>query len=596
MPPPDDPENSRLARLGRSLRQLGALDARDLWWRFLDALETHRALRRSLYAAVALTVSALVCAVWIYPWWHQRTAVSMARQWLAAGRLDQASEAVRDVLEIAPENPESWKLAADLARRLGNPASALGYTKKALELSPGDADLILTRAADALLANQPDECAAALAALPPDFRARSAHARRIEGELARRRLRLDEARDHFEAALRIDGSDTAVNEVPLGTILLNARDPAARQRGLDLLAKWSPDPEWGANALRTLLADSLRRDDRAAMLRWADALRAHPRCTLGDIPDCLRALSRADESRFSEVLAAMKPRHSGDSANASLLISWLNQIGRHAEARAWIDSLPASLSRLPPAAVAAAESLRLSTDWRALSDWTSRADWGRHLESLRLAYALLAAVESGQDSSARELRATLRARTDTDGQRTLFVADSLYAWGLRDDALDLLWKIADEPGIAFNVLGTLARHYQVSRDAAGQHRVFKRLHSLRPQDPAVANNYALFSALTGEDLRQAEQLARHNHRQYPDNPAYLATYAIVLCQHNRALDALALFDRLGETERTSPTNTLAYGLALAGNRRKDEARRVLSTLDRDTLTPEEIRLVEAAVR
>ncbi|CAM3074320.1 hypothetical protein [Rariglobus hedericola] len=589
-------DNSFSKRMARRLARLQENGPRDLWWQLLDLLEKYRALRLALYATALLIVLGFVTSIWVYPWWRQRTAVSMARQWLEAGRLDQASEFIQTALKVAPERPESWKLASDLARRLGNQASATGYSRKAAELAPEDKDLVLAWAADALLSNQPEETERALATLPANTVAESSHAQRLLGELARRKIDLTTASNHFEQALRIDGPGTAIDEVPLGTILLKSRDPVERQRGLDLLMKWTTSVEWGANVLRTLLSDALLRDDRAAMLRWADALRGHPRCTLGDIPNCLRALSISNETRFAEALALMEKHHAVDPGNIALLVSWLNQIGRSREAVTWVKTLPPALTRKPPASVGIAESLRQSADWDALLEWTGRADWGRDLEAVRLCYTLKAAHESGRKETEKELWSTLQTRAGTDGERTLFTADTLYSWGLRDYALTLLWSAADDPGIAVQVLGTLARHYQVELNADGQYRVFKRLNSLRPQDTAIANNYVFFAALTGNDLRKIENLAAANFKQAPDSPVYRSTYAFVLCIRTRAPEALALLKPVSADWQNTPVVTLAYGLALAGTGRNAEARTVLSSLSTDTLTQQEIALIEKALR
>jgi len=128
------------------------------------------------------------------------------------------------------------------------------------------------------------------------------------GELARRQSRLEVAIPHFEAALKIDGPG-AIDELPLGLCLTAQNDAAQRLRGLGLLEKWSGDPEWGATALRFLLEDAVHRDARPAMLKWAVALRVHPRCTFGDVPRCLQALAAVDESKFEEELLRLEQAH-----------------------------------------------------------------------------------------------------------------------------------------------------------------------------------------------------------------------------------------------------------------------------------------------
>ena len=604
MPHPHDANNSKLPnsedmkskfkKAGDWLKRKAAFDLRDQWWRLLDLIETNRKLRRTLYAVVVTVILTTLTMMWIYPWWNQRNVISIARGWLAAGRLDHAAEAVQKALEVAPERPESWQVAASLARLGSNKSRAVDCSRHAASLMQGNADLILQWAADALLDNQLEETERALATLPNTSLAASPYAQRMLGEIARRRGEFSTARTHFETALQLDGP-LPIDEVPLGTILLNAHNEADRKRGLDLLGKWTTNVEWGANVLRTLLADALIHDDRPAMLRWADTLRAHPRCTLGDIPNCLLALSKTDEKRFAEVLAIMEKNHAGDSGNIALLLSWLNQIGRSGEAIQWVKKLPPALTKKLPASVGVSESFRQLADWSALLSWTRDADWGTDLESLRLAYALQAARQLNQTSLAQELWTTLQSRATSDGGRTLFTADTLYGWGLRDNAITLLWAIADQPEIAIQALGTLARHYQVERDATGQYRIFQRLHSLRADDPSIANNYAFFATLTGDDLRAVEQIASGNFKKFPDSVAYRATYALVLCTQNRATEALEILKPVADQWKNSSVIALPYGLALAGTQQKAEARIVLASLALDTLTDKEATLVKHAI-
>jgi predicted Zn-dependent protease len=166
----------------------------------------------------------------------------------------------------------------------------------------------------------------------------------------------------------------------------------------------------------------------------------------------------------------------------------------------------------------------------------------------------------------------------------------------RDEALTLLWVAADKPGVALEALGTLARHYQTQRDAAGQYRVFRRLHTLRAQDDSIANNFAFFAAVTENDFASAEAIARENHARFPDSAAYLSTYAFVLTMQNRADEAQALLRPLAGDWQKSPGVAFAYGLALAGSGRKAEARPLLESINASTLTTREAELIAAALK
>ncbi len=404
----------------RSARFKAFVELRNLWWRLLDALEARRALRRVLYAALAALVLAGAAWLWVYPWWTRRNALSIARQWIAAGRLDYAAETVRQALADSPERPEVWRLAAEVARRRGKTLDAMDYSRHAASLAPDNTTFTLEWADDALLAERLDIAEKALAGLPAQVMAGSSLAQRIAGEIARRRILLTLAQSHFEAALHLDGP-VAIDEVPLGAILIYARDPVARQRGLGLLAKWTADREWGAAALRPLLGDAMDHDDRPAMLKWAEALRAHPRCSLADIPNCLLAISRADEAHFAAVLVILEKAGAATPSQAAQLIGWLNQIGRSAEAVRWLQTLPPDVTKKAPVVVVAAEALRRTSDWAALNAWVTEDEWGRDVEFLRLAYGMEATRQLGDNARADEFWRTLQGDAQTNGPHALFV-------------------------------------------------------------------------------------------------------------------------------------------------------------------------------
>jgi hypothetical protein len=595
-PPPEDETSSPFQRRWRrrSARVRDTFEPRNLWWRLLDAFENGRRWHWVLYVVVPLLVLGVASWVWFYPQWVNRNALSIGHQWIAAGRLDHAAETARQAMEDSPESPEVWRLAAEVARRKKNLAQAMIYSHRAALLAPDNPDFTLEWAEDALLTEQPEVAEHALAGLPPDVVNGSARAQRIAGEIARRRVQLTAARDHFANALRLDGP-VGADEVPLGGILIYSRDDAERQRGLTLLAKWAPDPTWGADALRRLLGDAMDHDDHPGMLKWAQALRAHPRCTLADIPKCLLALSKTDEALFADVVAILEKKQSGGASEIALLAGWLNQIGRAEVALQWARSLPPALTKKAPAVVVLAESFRQTADWAGLNAWVEGGDWGREVEFIRYAYAMLAARQIGSEARAQEFWRTLQADAQATSGHAFFIADTLYTWGWRNEALTLLWVAADQSGVAWQALGTLARHYQTQRDAEGLYKAFRRLYALRPQDPAVANNFILFAALTGNEAERIERIARENHAHAPADLTYLSTYSFVLLTENRANEAVALLKPVAGEWRKSSGLAFTDGLALAAVGRKAEARPLLNSIDLPSLTTKEEELIKAAL-
>jgi tetratricopeptide (TPR) repeat protein len=578
---------------GRTRPALRSASVRDWWWWLLDWFEHSRPARIGLYLAGGLVIFGFAAWLWIFPWWLKHNAVRLAQKWLDAGHLRYAAEATQQATRLDPENPEPWRIAAELARRGGQYEQARDYSRRAADLAPEAPFVQIDLAADLLLAGHTDQADRVLDGLATTVVMESPDALRLRGEIARRRGRMAAARGFFEQAVRLEGPK-AVNEVPLAVILLGSAEPRDHERGVDLLSRRAADANWGPIVLRILLDDASLRANQAAMVRWADALRSHPGCTNGDIPRCLLALAKAAPDRYREVLATLERNHAATPQAAVELISWLNQIGRGADAATWMRTLPEAGLRRPPLAVAAAEALRQAGAWNDLQAWTTGSDWGADAEFLRWCYGLNAARRLGDAAKAEELLRTLLGRAEANGAHGLFAAASLYSWDLRPEAVALWWKVSDASGAhATDALGSLARHYQLARDADGQFRAFRRLYGLKPGDRNIANNYAFFAALVDRDPRPAEQLSRDNLRAEPANLNYLATAGFVLLQAGRLDEALKLLATKADVAAQSPGLGFAYGLALNRAGRTAEARKLLATVPPETLTTAEANLVRA---
>jgi tetratricopeptide (TPR) repeat protein len=579
----------------RGLSRLLHFSPRESWWWFLSHWEKRRWLRRSLYTLVVTGILAAGLWQWAYPVWLRRNAIKIARAWMAAGKLHNAAEMVQKANELMPGNPEPWLLGSELAR-LGNQEQlAVRYARRAAKLDPTSAEAVMTWASAALRADLPDEAAEALRQLPPDIMMNSGLALRLRGELARRKLHLTVARQCFEEAVRIEGP-LAVNQVPLGLILLLAKDPELKKSGHELLRAWTSDPAWGPAALRALLTHAMDLGDQPAMRQWSEALLVHPRRAVGDMQLCLGALARVDEVRFQSVLQGLEVDHAVSPQAAAQLLDWLNQIGRPDEGVRWMQTLPAAAMQIPPLAVLAAEALRASGNWEELAARTARQDWGNEFEFLRWAYALQAYDALGQTARAGELRETLFNHAKLNKAHSLFIASTLYSWGRIEDAKVIWWQAADQGGkIAVESLGALARHFQVMRDADGQYQVFRRLYFMKPRDVAIANNFAFFALLTGRELRLAASITWDNLVAEPDNETYAATRAFALLKQGEARTALSLIEPLAKRADPTPAVLFAYGLVLADSDRQNEARELLGTLPTATMTAQEIALIQSAL-
>ncbi|MEN9842067.1 MAG: hypothetical protein RL376_1867 [Verrucomicrobiota bacterium] len=581
-------------------RAWARLDLREGFWFLLDCWEEHAGLRRGVYAALALALLLGGAAAWYYPRWAYYRAERIAAQWLAAGRADRAEEAVGRLITLAPESVSTWQAVEELARLRNDATAVLRAAQRAAELAPDRLDLALALCGATLSAGDEATTARRLGALPPDFVSTSDYALRLRGELARRSGRWTEAVDYFSQAQKL-GGEIAVNEIPLGLVSLRTGTEIDRQRALVLLAKWVGDPEWGVEALRPLLGEALRADDKPALRRWADALLTHPRASTTDVPVVLNALFRSDETRYRAVLASLQRDYIGEPMRASLLLGWLVQIGRAEDALGWATTLPEFVTRRPPGVVNLAEARRLTGRWADLAAWTAEGPWSDDVEFLRSLYAWEAALQLGDIEAAAKGRSALEAQTRVRTTSALFAANTLYVWGRIEPALALWETAAQQPETAWLALGALVRHAQIKDDAPGQYAIFRRLHALRPDDPDVANNLAYFSALTGLDRLGAVRLARETLHKNPGRVAYQITAALAEVRRGEPALALALLEPLAERVKSAgesaPGFEITYALALAEAGKTAEARPRLAKLQaaENGLTRLETQLVKEAL-
>jgi Flp pilus assembly protein TadD len=285
----------------------------------------------------------------------------------------------------------------------------------------------------------------------------------------------------------------------------------------------------------------------------------------------------------------------GSPDSAAQLVGWLNQIGRSADAIAWMQTLPFHGTPRPPLGIVGAEALRQAGAWAELRDWARHADWG-DLEFLRWTYGMEAARQLGDKGQADEFWLTLRNHAATNSVHALFAGSTVFTWGLAKEAEALWWAAAEQTGpVGVEALGTLARHYQVRRDADGQYRAFRQLHFLHPEDPDATNNFIFFAALTGKEGSLVDQLARENLARNPQNHIYLATCAFVRSMQGRHDEALKMLQPVSGEAAKSPALAFAYGFALAGSGQKAEARKLLEAIDPTMQTTREIELIKSAL-
>ena len=598
--PPFSPE-SRWSFLKRAYYRVTHRGVRGYFWGLLDYLEERPALMRTLFIVIPVILVLAGAGIWGYLRWSRMNTIRIGRQWLEAGRLDRAQGAVEEAIANDPQLPESWSLASALAWKRGQKGVSVEYARKAASVGGYSTETVLLWAEAALLADEPEEVDRALGRLDPVVVAGSSRALRARGEAERREAQWVKAISDFSSAEEVDRrvgvSSLAVDEIPLALCLLGSGAPADRERALTILSAWKADPLWGAQALRTLLDDALAHKESQGALVYARALWSHPKFAVGDLASYLAAMAGGEPREFDRAVESLKRWALGNPQKAAQIMSILNRLGRPEMTLSWAEAIPPEVTKTPPLAICVAEALRQSAHWRELDQWVGACHWGKEFEFMRWLYGMLAARQLGDPAKAENLWRTLQSGALLNGGEALVAADSLYGWGSSSEAVALLWSAADKPATVIPALGTLARLYQVRRDAEGQFRVFSRWESLRPNDPDVVNNYVLFATLTGKgNSSDVEAKARSNFERRPGNVSYRATWAFVLCWLGRPGEALRVMSPVSSEWKTSVPVAWSYGMALAGVGRKDEAREVLDAVNPETLSFAAIEWAKTALK
>lgn len=122
--------------------------------------------------------------------------------------------------------------------------------------------------------------------------------------------------------------------------------------------------------------------------------------------------------------------------------------------------------------------------------------------------------------------------------------------------------------------GTVARFLG---DTAAAEKYFEQAFLQSPSNFQAIDQLALVLAEQDDDSkrRRALQLAETNARQYPNDPAALATLGWVYFQHNRLADALNVFQALNRSMRINGDAAFYFAKITNQMKRKDDAKRWL---------------------
>ena len=182
-------------------------------------------------------------------------------------------------------------------------------------------------------------------------------------------------------------------------------------------------------------------------------------------------------------------------------------------------------------------------------------------------------------------------------KQALTLAEVVYKWGWRDQAVELLWLAAKDPANGDQALQRSIDYFASKGATQDLYRVLLRREEFHPNDRAIQNNIAQLSLLLNLNAERGFRLARDLHEREPKNPVYASTYAFAL--HARGDTKKALEGDERADARNSCASRRSQRITASSSPAAGEhasAAEFLDAGEKAGLLPEERALVEKARR
>ena len=214
-----------------------------------------------------------------------------------------------------------------------------------------------------------------------------------------------------------------------------------------------------------------------------------------------------------------------------------------------------------------------------------------------------AVIESFHARTAQERNATLDAEVHwshaislagTDPFKLKFVANFAEQSRATAAALKAYEQLARFPEQADFAYRGIQRVGQASGETATQRTAMAKISARAPEDPNATDQLAYLNLLLGEDIDKNAAVGKKLAAQYPNRLSYRVTAALGHLRQHNAAAALAEFNGPAPIDwaRALPGWRAVYAAALMGSDRMDEAQKIIATIPKDKLNPEERALLE----
>jgi Flp pilus assembly protein TadD len=531
-------------------------------------------------AGAAIAIS-FVCILSVrgYRSWRVEKELTAAQVYRQQRDNKNALLSLKRAVALRPDNLEARRALASLLEETAS-SEALAHRRKLMDLEPQLLEPKLAYVRTALKLGHVQQAAKTLKSIQglhrgtPEFM-------ELQAELQLRRGRPDGALEIYRELMDLRPEDERAR-VKLAALELRSgseRDQAAARA---LLESRVTDDEFGLLALRALAEDALQRSDFAAALAWSKRACEMPLAEVSDRMLHLEALFVAKSPSFESWLADLERIALDNMPLALDVAKWkMNVLGAQA-ACSWLERLPPSTRENPTIGALLADCYGALQRWEDLESIAQRASW-REREPLRL--GLLARAQAGLGNVRKSERTWQLALQEAQ----IYPAQlpSLLAMARTDkrDVRQVLWMIAEREPENLAARQELYQGYWQERDADGMLRMMELVLKERPNDRAAKYNVAALLLATGRGTDRASLLAKELYEDDPVSVSNAVIYGFGVHLQGDSRKAAALLDGRDDLHKLGNDGAAYYSLILAGCGRDDDARRVLSTVDREALLP-----------
>jgi len=544
---------------------------------------------------VLAVVIALAAAVWYgrpaYRQYRANRSLEQAQAFLAAKDYQNASLSVRQALTINPNNLAACQLMATLAELAQSPA-VLDWRKRIADIDPSLNSKLMLAAAGVRYQGPPFALTTQVLEELSATASNSVPFHLVSAEMALKLNRPEVAESHIAVAARLEPTN-ALHQLNLAVLRLQSTNAALAQTARTTLDQLRQNPELSPVALRSLVADGVRRGELTAARNYSDQLLADSRVTP---EDQLQHLSLLKQSQSPELTTALHSLQRASATNGPAIYgiaAWMIGNGFVDDALAWLQALPEAVRGQPPVPLALTDCYVAQEDWAALEAFLEPQKWGE-LDFLRFAFRSRAAQQQNQPLGAAS---NWRSAVTQAGDRLGALSSLLQMterWKRPTDRENLLWRIVGRfPGQRW-ALHELERSYGTAGNTSGLNKVYDALLALNPNDAGLKNNLAATSMLLKINPTRSYAHARELYANANTNAVFVSTYAFALHVQGKSAEGLKLMQALPEAELQRPEIATYYAVLLSATGARDQAGAYFIAAEKAQLLPEERQLLAQA--